>query len=100
MNPTSLRFAVCIMFFLMAMLLLPACGGGGVGGGGKEDIAEQTWDCTAENAVDPEMFEETMLMMFPTASDLEDAKKMYIYVSSAAPIEELEAARDDACGAN
>lgn len=100
MNSTLLRNSFLLTCALVSMLLLAACGGGGVGGGGKEDIAEQTWDCTAENAVDPEMFEETMLMMFPTASDLEDAKKMYIYVSSAAPIEELEAARDEACGAN
>ena len=45
-------------------------------------------------------FEETMLMMFPTANNLEEAKGMYIYVSSAAPMEELKEAREEACGAD
>ena len=44
---------------------LAACGGGG----GKEDVAEQTWDCMAENAEDSEVFEQSMLMMLPTASN-------------------------------
>ena len=39
-------------------------------------------------------------MMFPTASNLEDAKEMYVYVSSAAQMEELKEARDEACGAD
>ena len=52
----------------------------------------------AENAEDSEVFEQSMLMMLPTASNLEEAKEMYIYVSSTAPIEELKAARDEACG--
>ncbi len=56
------------------MLLLAACGGGGGGGGGKEDIAEQTWDCMAKNAEDPEIFEETMLRMLPAVSNLEEAQ--------------------------
>ena len=45
-------------------------------------------------------FEESMLMMFPTADNLEDAQEMYLYVSSAAPMEELKEARDEACGAD
>ena len=38
-----------------------------------------------------------MLMMLPTASNLEEAKEQYIYVSSAASLEELKAGRDEAC---
>ena len=68
-----------------------ACGGGG----SKEDIVGQTWDCFVEGDSD---FEQSMLMMFPTATDIDDAKKMCIYVSSIAPMEDLEAARDEACG--
>ena len=64
----------------------------------RRDIAEQLWDCMAENADDPEVFEQSMLMMLPTASNLEEAKEMYIYVSSAAPMDELKAGRDEACG--
>ena len=96
MNSSLLRFAILLMCVLVSMLVLAACGGGG----GKEDLAEQTWDCMAENAEDPEIFEESMLMMLPTASNLEEAKEMYIYVSSVAPIEDLEAGRDEACGSN
>ena len=55
------------------------------------------WPRTPMN---PEIFEQSMLMMLPTASNLEEAKEMYIYVSSAAPIEELKVARDEACGSN
>jgi hypothetical protein len=99
-------FVIPLVIVLASILLLAACGGdsggvgAGIGGGAKGKIAEETWDYTAENAVDPEIFEETMLMMFPTAGNLEEAKKMYIYVSSAAPVEEPEAARDEFCGAN
>jgi len=53
----------------------------------------------AENAENSETFEETMMRMFPAAGSLREAKEMYVYVSSAAPIEELEAARDEACRA-
>ena len=87
------RYAIPLMCVLVFMLLLAACGGGG----SKEDIAGQTWDCFAEG---DSYFEESMLMMFPTANNLEDAKEMYVYVSSAAPMEELKEARDEACGAD
>ena len=96
MNATLFRSAVLLACVLVSVLLLAACGGGG----GAKDIAEQTWDCMAENAENPEIFEQSMLMMLPTASNLEEAKEMYIYVSSAAPIEELKVARDEACGSN
>ena len=95
MNSTLPRFTIPPICVLVSMLLLAACGGGG----GKDDIAEQTWECMAKNS-DPEIFEESMLVMLPTASNLEEAKEMYIYVSSAASIEELRAARDEACGEN
>ena len=94
MNANLFRSAILLACVLVSVLLLAACGGGG----GKEDIAEQLWDCMAENADDPEVFEQSMLMMLPTASNLEEAKEMYIYVSSAAPMEELKAGRDEACG--
>ena len=38
-----------------------------------------------------------MLMMFPTANNMDDAKTQFIYVSSVAPIEDLKASRDEAC---
>ena len=85
-----LRYAIPLMCVLVFMLLLAACGGGG----SKEDIIGQTWDCLAES--DP-YFEESMLMVL-SASNPEEAKKTYIYVSSAAPIEDLKVARDEACG--
>ncbi len=91
MNSRLLRYAIPLMCVLV-MLLVAACGGGG----SKEDIAGETWDCLAES--DP-YFEESMLMMLPTANNLEEAKEMYLYVSSAAPMEELKEARDEACGA-
>ena len=93
MNSILLRPTILLMCVLVSMLLFAGCGSGG----GKEDIAGETWDCMAETG-DPEVFEQSMLMMFPTASDLVEAKKMYVYVSSAAPIDELKAARDEACG--
>ena len=93
MNSCLPRYAISLMCVLVFMLLLAACGGGG----SKGDIAGQTWDCFVER---DSYFEETMLMMFPTASNLEDAKEMYVYVSSAAPMEELKEARDEACGAD
>ena len=93
MNSTLLRYGIPLMCVLVFMLLLAACGGGG----SKEDVAGQTWDCLAES--DPD-FEQSMRMMLPTANNLEEAKEMYIYVSSAAPMEDLKEARDEACGAN
>ena len=94
MNATLLRFTILFICVVVSTLLLAACGGSG----SKEDIVKQTLDCMEENSEDFEMFERTMMMMFPTASDVEDAKKQYIYVSSVALIEDLKAARDEACG--
>ena len=76
------------------MLLLAAC----AGGESKEDILSQTWDCLSEN--DPETFELSMRAMFPTADDIDDARDQFIYVGSAAPIEDLKASRDEICGAS
>ena len=49
MNATLFRSAILLACVLVSVLLLAACGGGG----GTEDIAEQTWDCMAENADEP-----------------------------------------------
>ena len=64
----------------------------------KEDILAQTWECLLEN--DPENFELSMLAMMPTANDIDDARDQFIYVGSAAPIEDLKASRDEICGAS
>lgn len=95
MNSSVCKFAIPLMCVLVSMLLLAACGGRG--GGSKEDIAGQTWDCLAET--DPD-FEESMLRMMPTAENLDEAKEQYVYVSSAASLEELKEAREFACGEN
>ena len=87
---------VTLLSVVLALTLtaaLAACGGGE----SKEDILTQTWDCWAQG--DTEVFE-SMLMMFPTADDMDDAKAQFIYVSSVAPIEDLKASRDEACGAS
>ena len=100
-RPRLAAFVACVLVSML--LLLAACGGGasvGIGGVSKANIAEETWECLAKNAEDSETFEEIMMRMYPTAGSLGEAKEMYVYVSSAAPIEELEAARDDACGAD
>ena len=89
MNSTLLRYGIPLMCVMVFMLLLAAC----EGGGSKEDVAGQTWDCLAESAPD---FEQSMRMMLPTANNLEEAKEMYIYVSSAPPMEDLKEARDEA----
>ena len=38
-----------------------------------------------------------MLITFPTANDMDEAKAQFIYVSSVAPIEDLKASRDEVC---
>ena len=86
-----LFIAIPVMCILASILLLAACGGGE----SKEDIIAQTWDCWAEG--DPEIFQSIVAMM-PTAEDIDDAKAQFIYVSSVAPIEDLKASRDEACG--
>ena len=83
--------AIPLMCILASILFLAACGGGE----SKEDILAQTWDCWAQG--DTEVFEASMLMMFPTANNMDDAKTQFIYVSSVAPIEDLKASRDEAC---
>ena len=91
---------VTLLSVVLALALtaaLAACGGGESGGESKEDILAQTWDCWAQG--DTEVFE-SMIMMFPTADDMDDAKAQFIYVSSVAPIEDLKASRDEACGAS
>ena len=91
MKSTWLKFAIPFMPVLMSILLLAACASDE-----KVEVAEQTWECMA-NAGDPEIFETSMLMTFPTASNLEEAKEQFIYASSAASLEELKAGRDEAC---
>ena len=92
MKSTWLKFAIPFMPVLMSILLLAACASDE-----KVGVAEQTWECMS-NAGDPEIFETSMLMTFPTASNLEEAKEQFIYASSAASLEELKAGRDEACG--
>ena len=86
-----LFIAIPLMCILASILFLAACGGGE----SKEDIIAQTWDCWAQG--DTEVFKASMLMMFPTANDMDEAKAQFIYVSSVAPIEDLKASRDEAC---
>ncbi len=81
--------ALCIILAL-GMLLAVACATGS-----KEAVVEETLDCMAKS--DP-FFEQSMMMMFPTARDLDDARKQYVYVSQAAPLDDLKAARDEVCG--
>ena len=90
MTTTRLWIALCSIVVLG--LMLAACASES-----KEAVVEETWDCMAES--DP-VFEESMMMMFPTAQDIDDAKKQYIYVSQSAPLEELKEARDWACGSS
>ena len=81
--------ALCTIMAL-GILLAVACASDS-----KEAVIKETLDCMAEN--DP-VFEQSMMMMFPTARNLDDAKKQYIYVSQAAPLDDLKAARDEICG--
>ena len=83
-----------VLVALVPLLLLAACASDE-----KADLAEQTWDCTA-NAGDPEVFEQSMLMMFASANNLKEAKEQYIYMASGLPLEELKAGRDEACRGN
>ena len=81
--------AACITIAL-GILLAVSCASDS-----KEAVIEETLDCMAAN--DP-VFEQSMMMMFPTAQNLDDARKQYIYVSQAAPLDDLKAARDQVCG--
>ena len=89
-----LFITIPLMCILASILFFAACGGGE----SKEDILAQTWDCWAQG--DTEVFEQSMLMTFPTANNMDEAKAQFIYVSSVAPIEDLKASRDEACGAS
>ena len=91
MRSTLLGLVVPLLCVLASMYLFAACATDE-----KAEVVEQTWDCMAD-ADDPEVFETSMRMMFPTASNLEEAKEQYIYVSQAASLQDLEAARDEAC---
>ena len=55
-----------VVLALALTAALAACGGGE----SKEDIIAQTWDCWAQGDTEVllMMFEQSMLMMFPTAS--------------------------------
>ena len=90
MTTTRIWTALCSIVVLG--LILAACASEN-----KEAVLEETWDCMAES--DP-VFEESMMMMFPTAQDIDDAKNQYIYVSQAAPLEDLKEARAWACGSS
>ena len=92
MKSTLPRLVIPLLCVLASMYLFTACATDE-----KAEVVEQTWECMA-NADDPEVFETSMRMMFPTASNLEEAKEQYIYVSQAASLQDLEAARDEACG--
>ncbi len=81
--------ALCITMALF-ILLAVACAGDS-----KESVVRETLDCMEKN--DP-IFEQSMMMMFPAARDLDDAKDQYVYVSQAASLEDLKAARDAVCG--
>ena len=88
----SPRLVLSLLIVLLSLSLYPACATDE-----KAEVAEQTWDCMAR-AGDPEVFETSMRLMFPTARNLAEAKEQYLYVSSAASLEELKASRDEACG--
>ncbi|MDE2801823.1 MAG: hypothetical protein OXK21_02945 [Chloroflexota bacterium] len=81
--------ALCIIMAL-GILLAVACGSGS-----KESVIRETLDCMEKN--DP-IFEQSMMMMFPAARDVEDAKDQYVYISQAASLEDLKEARDAVCG--
>ena len=88
--PRKLRMAFVLASMVLALGVLTA----GCGGDSKASVISEMLDCQAE--ADP-FFEEGMMMMFPTAKSLDDAKKQYIAVSQFASIDELKVARDYAC---
>ena len=77
-------------------LLAAAVLGMGCAGESKESVIREMLDCQAER---DDLFEESMMMMFPAAGNLEQAIDQYVYVSQAADLEDLKAARDEMCGA-
>lgn len=82
--------ALLIGSAFLILLLAAACASSS-----KEDVIREYLDCQAER--DP-YFEESMMIMFPAAENLEDAIDQYVYVSQAASMDDLEAARDMMCG--
>ena len=63
----------------------------------KEDVIREYLECQQER--DP-YFEESMMIMFPAAEDLDDAMDQYVYVSQAASLDDLKEARDWMCGSS
>ena len=90
---TRLRSASVLLLAMLILAAVVACGDGEAGS--KEDIAGETWDCLAES--DPD-FEQSMLMTFRTAENLDEAKEQYVSASIYVSLSELEASRDHACG--
>lgn len=88
----KLRMAFVLFPVMLALSLSLALAG--CGGDSKASVISEMLDCQAE--ADP-FFEEGMMMMFPSAKDLGDARKQYIAVSQFASIDELKVARDYAC---
>ena len=89
MKSTGIVVWILGTVLVLSLLLAAACGGES-----KESVMKEMLDCQAEN--DP-YFEESMMAMFPSAADLDDAKEQYIYMSQFASMEELKEARDYAC---
>jgi hypothetical protein len=90
--PRKLRMAFVLIPVMLALSLSLALVG--CGGDSKASVISEMLDCQAK--ADP-FFEESMMIMFPTANNLDDAKKQYISVSQFASIDELKVARDYAC---
>ena len=88
----KLRYWAIVLLILASPLILAACASDS-----KEAVLKESLECWEER--DP-IFEETLLRMFATAEDLDDAKNQYIYVSQAASLDELKAARDEMCEGN
>ena len=81
---------LCTALTLLVLLSTAACMSNS-----KESVIREYLDCQEER--DPN-FEQSMMIMFAAAEDLEDAKEQYIYVNQAADLEDLKAARDMMCG--
>jgi len=90
-TPVSGRWGLVLCIILaLGILSAVACSSDS-----KESVVRETLDCMEKN--DP-TFEQSMMIMFPATRDLDDAKDQYVYVSQAASLEDLKAARDAVCG--